>query len=70
MRFGIGFIAPLGRLRSFRYMFIGEVNMWRSFVTGRIARNPSSATTWTVHIHRCASLRPDEDQSFTMLDSG
>ena len=36
MRFGIGFIAPLGRSRSFRYMFIGDVNMWRSFVVGRI----------------------------------
>ena len=39
MRFGIGFIAPLGRSRSRRYMFIGDVNMWRSFVIGRIARN-------------------------------
>ncbi len=36
MRFGIGFIAPLGRSRSFRYMFIGDVNMWRNFVVGRI----------------------------------
>ena len=39
MRFGIGFIAPLGRSRSFRYMFIGDVNMWRSFVVGIITRN-------------------------------
>ena len=35
MRFGIGFIAPLGRSRSLRYMFIGDVNMWRSFVVGQ-----------------------------------
>ena len=35
MRFGIGFIAPLGRSRSRRYMFIGDVNMWRSFVVGQ-----------------------------------
>jgi hypothetical protein len=39
VRFGIGFIAPLGRSRSRRYMLSGEVNMWRSIVIGRIARN-------------------------------
>src|SRR5213075_483552 len=27
MRFGMGFIAPFGRSRSRRYMFIGDVNM-------------------------------------------
>ena len=35
IRFGIGFIAPLGRSRSRRYMFSGDVNMWRSIVTGQ-----------------------------------
>ena len=35
IRFGIGFMAPLGRSRSFRYMFSGDVNMWRSIVTGQ-----------------------------------
>ncbi len=65
MRFGIGFIAPLGRSRSLAYMFIGDVNMWRSFVIGRIARNANSDTTWTAHNHRCASLSPVADQSFT-----
>ena len=39
-------------------MFIGDVNMWRSFVIGRIARNARNATTWTVHSQRCASLQP------------
>src|SRR6476620_6014781 len=58
MRFGIGFIAPLGRSRSFRYMFMGDVNMWRSFVTGRIARNARNATTCTAHNQRCADERP------------
>src|SRR5207302_10083445 len=29
IRLGSGFIAPLGRPRSERYMFTGEVNMWR-----------------------------------------
>ena len=43
MRFGIGFMAPLGRSRSFRYMFSGEVNMWRSIVTGRIATKSEEA---------------------------
>ena len=38
MRLGMGFIAPLGRSRSLRYMLSGEVNMWRSIVTGRITR--------------------------------
>ena len=35
IRFGMGFIAPLGRSRSLRYMFSGDVNMWRSIVTGQ-----------------------------------
>ena len=38
IRFGIGFMAPLGRSRSRRYMFSGDVNMWRSIVAGRITR--------------------------------
>src|SRR6476620_12774286 len=32
MRFGMGFIAPLGRSRSRRYMLSGDVNMWRIMV--------------------------------------
>src|SRR5438552_14844821 len=55
MRFGIGFIAPFGRSRSRRYMFIGDVNMWRNFVIGRIARNPRNERTWRVQSHRCVS---------------
>jgi len=39
VRFGIAFMAPFGRSLSFRYMFSGEVNMWRSIVTGRRPRN-------------------------------
>ena len=49
MRFGIGFMAPLGRSLSFRYMFSGDVNMWRSIVTGRITRKTTNATTWRIH---------------------
>ena len=49
MRFGIGFIAPLGRSRSLRYMFSGDVNMWRIIVTGRMARKVTNVRTWTIH---------------------
>src|SRR5204863_4765606 len=55
MRLGIGFIAPFGRSLSFRYMFIGDVNMWRNLVVGRITRNAMNDTTCTPHAHRCAS---------------
>ena len=43
MRFGIGRMAPLGRSLSFRYMFSGDVNMWRIIVTGRITRKTTNA---------------------------
>ncbi len=49
MRFGIGLMAPLGRSRSFRYMLIGEVNMCRSIVTGRIATKRKKLATWATH---------------------
>ena len=55
MRFGIGFIAPLGRSLSRRYMFIGDVTMCRSFVVGRITRNAMNAAKCTTHIVRCRS---------------
>ena len=47
MRFGIGLMAPFGRSLSLRYMFSGDVNMWRSIVTGRIARKTMNDTTWS-----------------------
>ena len=43
IRFGIGFMAPLGRSLSDRYMLSGEVKMWRSMVTGRMTRNATKA---------------------------
>ena len=63
VRLGIAFIAPFGRSRSLRYMFSGEVNMCRSMVIGRIARNTQKATTWATHEIWCQvssvpSLRP------------
>ena len=48
MRLGRGFIAPLGRSRSLRYMFMGDVNMCRSLVVGSRSRNmPKSPTCST-----------------------
>ena len=49
IRFGMAFIAPLGRSRSRRHMFSGDVNMWRSIVTGRIERKTRKDTTWAIH---------------------
>src|SRR5262249_46507201 len=70
MRFGIGFIAPFGRGLSRRYMFIGDVNMWRNFVVGRITRNARNDTTCTPHIQRCASCNDVSDQFRTRYESG
>ena len=52
-RLGIGFIAPLGRRpsRSRRYMFSGDVNMWRNMVIGRMARKATKAAACPIHIH-------------------
>ena len=50
---GTGFIAPFGRSRSFRYMFIGLVNMWRSFVVGRITRKATKVRTWATQSAWC-----------------
>jgi hypothetical protein len=68
IRLGIGFMAPLGRSRSRRYMFSGEVNMWRSIVTDRIDRNTKNVTTWTIHQTWCQPSRCDV--SSTSADSG
>ena len=38
---------------SRRYMFSGDVNMWRSIVTGRMARKTTNAATWPIHVHWC-----------------
>ena len=57
IRFGIGFMAPLGRSRSFRYMFSGDVNMCRSIVTDRIDRKTKNVATWTIHQTWCQPSR-------------
>src|SRR5262245_24866709 len=57
IRFGMGFIAPLGRSLSRRYMFIGDVIMCRSFVVGRITRNATNAAKCTPQNTRCITSR-------------
>ena len=57
IRFGIAFIAPLGRSRSRRYMFSGDVNMWRIIVTGRITRNVKNKKTCVSQKAWCHPLR-------------
>ena len=69
-RLGIGFIAPFGRVRSRRYMFSGEVNMWRSIVTGRMARKTTNPATWTIHVHWCTVSSVVTDQPSTRVLSG
>ena len=70
MRLGRGFIAPFGRSRSRRYMFMGEVNMCRSFVVGRIARKTRNATTCAPHSQRCVISRVCRDHVSTRPASG
>ena len=70
IRLGIGFIAPLGRSLSFRYMFIGDVIMWRSFVVGRITRNATNAPKCMSHIARCRSASVPGDQPSTSVAEG
>ena len=53
IRFGMGFIAPFGRSWSARYMFIGDVIMWRSLVVGRMIRNARNARKCAAHMYRC-----------------
>src|SRR5260370_23442726 len=69
MRFGMGFIAPFGRSLGPRYMFIGEVIMWRSFVVGRITRNAMNDEKWTTHMVRCRSDSVPWDQFDHRADS-
>ena len=64
IRFGSGLIAPLGRSRSPRYMFMGDVIMWRSFVVGRITRKATNDAKWMPQSQRCASRSvPCESES-------
>ena len=70
IRFGIGRMAPLGRLRSWRYMFSGDVNMWRSMVIGRMTRKAKNAATCRIHMARCQSSRALNDIPSSRRASG
>src|SRR3977135_704856 len=70
MRLGMGFIAPLGRSLSLRYMFIGDVIMCRNLVVGRMIRKATNAAKWMPHSHSCAVFSPLADQPSNNDDSG
>ena len=69
IRLGIGFIAPLGRSRSRRYMFAGDVNMCRSIVTGSIEQEGEEASRRGRSTRSGASRRGRRSPS-TSSDSG
>src|SRR5437764_9133613 len=46
IRLGSGFMAPLGRGRSRRYMFMGDVNMWFRLVVGSRKWNVKKLVKW------------------------
>ena len=41
----MGFMAPLGRSRSLRYMLAGEVTMWRNMVVGKMIKKRANDIT-------------------------
>src|SRR5256885_4557544 len=70
IRLGSGFMAPLGRGRSRRYMFIGDVNMCRSFVVGSRIRKVRKPAKCTPHTARWTRDRVVADQPSKAADSG
>src|SRR5713101_909059 len=70
VRFGIGFMAPLGRSRADRYMFNGEVNMCRSLVVGTRITKAKKAATCKVHDHWWAMEIWCLERLFTADESG
>ena len=70
IRLGSGFMAPLGRGRSRRYMFIGDVNMWRSLVVGSRIRNVRKPAKCRPHTARCTRDRVEADQWSKPADRG
>ena len=57
IRLAMGFMAPFGRSRSLRYMFAGEVTMWRNIVVGKMIRNRANEITCAIHHAWCQPLR-------------
>ena len=53
-----------------RYMLSGDVNMWRSIVTGRITRKAQNATTCTIQFHWCSVCKVVTDRPSTSVLSG
>src|SRR5437870_594992 len=70
IRLGSGFMAPLGRGLSRRYMFIGDVNMWRSLVVGSSTRKVRKPAKCSPHTARCTRDSAVADQPSKAADSG
>ena len=70
IRLGSGFMAPLGRARSRRYMFIGDVNMWRSLVVGSSTRKVRKPAKCSPHTTRWARDRAVADHPSTAAEMG
>ena len=70
IRLGSGFMAPLGRCRSRRYMFMGDVNMWRSLVVGSSTRKARNPTKCRPQRTRCVRDRAVADQVSTAAEIG
>src|SRR6266850_5961197 len=70
IRLGSGFMAPLGRGRWRRYMFMGEVNMWRSLVVGSSTRKVRKPAKCRPHTARCTRDRAVADSPSNSDDRG
>ena len=70
VRFGMARIAPFGRSRSLRYMFSGDVKMWRNIVSGSNTRKPMNATTCNTHIAWCQFSSEFSEAPSTSCDNG
>src|SRR5204862_1469246 len=67
---GSGFIAPLGRSRSRRYMFSGDVTMWRALVMGPTTRKVTKARKCTDHSTRWGDDTAPADSESNAPDEG
>ena len=70
IRLGSGFIAPFGRSRARKYMFIGDVNMCRSLVVGSRARKARKPAKCTPHSVRWTAESVPWDQPSTAAEIG
>jgi len=70
VRSGNGFMAPLGRSRSAKYRFSGEVTAWRNLVTGKAMRNATNVRACNTHSQRCVPMSASAPSSLNAADIG